>query len=516
MKRDPLLITPPPDLGAVIDPRDTIMRIVPAGLLFIAEALRAAGASPLILRMEVLAASRLLGSVRAPAREEWKRWLREILAATGARTVGVQCHWSFYGLGALETAALVKEIDPGITTVLGGAHASALASEIIEGFPAVDAVVAGEGEEPMRLIVERAARGLPPTGIGGAFARDAAGRAVKPPGADLVLPRERIPLVTFDPDLVHPAGAVVYAGLPLVRGICPMRCTFCTLNNAGIYGRGSEFIDTGLPGQLEIMDRLGIPVYLPENIFTEEPLVAIRDIVTARRLRRLRVFLDIHPAMLREGPVEILAAIHRASAGVRLWVGIESGDEAVRRRLGRYISDARIREALGHCRRAGLTDLMVSFMTGLPGEDDRALAATEAMLLELAGAGVTADVYPCVAFPGTRLYEAPEAHGIRLRWSGVRGFFRLSQGWFAPLSEDLVSFETPDFDAARVVRETLRLRILARRARGLGIPSSLLFFMMHPRRPVEPAERARILATLRPYIDPDGMAACAAGAERGD
>jgi anaerobic magnesium-protoporphyrin IX monomethyl ester cyclase len=59
---------------------------------------------------------------------------------------------------ALRTAAITKEIDPEIRTIVGGQHFTALAGETLTRFPQVDAVARGEGEETLAEFVE-ASRG---------------------------------------------------------------------------------------------------------------------------------------------------------------------------------------------------------------------------------------------------------------------------------------------------------------------------------------------------------------------
>jgi anaerobic magnesium-protoporphyrin IX monomethyl ester cyclase len=70
----------------------------------------------------------------------------DIVAPAGLAT----CNSGF----ALWTAAIAKELDPEIKTILGGQHFTALAWETLSRFPQVDAVARGEGEQTLSEFVE--------------------------------------------------------------------------------------------------------------------------------------------------------------------------------------------------------------------------------------------------------------------------------------------------------------------------------------------------------------------------
>jgi radical SAM superfamily enzyme YgiQ (UPF0313 family) len=48
----------------------------------------------------------------------------------------------------------VKEISPDIKTVFGGVHVSWGKEKILESFPAIDYVIAGEGETAIRMLAD--------------------------------------------------------------------------------------------------------------------------------------------------------------------------------------------------------------------------------------------------------------------------------------------------------------------------------------------------------------------------
>jgi radical SAM superfamily enzyme YgiQ (UPF0313 family) len=80
--------------------------------------------------------------------ESGKR-IGEILDFDTVDAVGFVCHWANQGRVVMDIAALVKKYNPGIYIFLGGHTASFFATEILEEYPAVDAVIRGDGEIPI-------------------------------------------------------------------------------------------------------------------------------------------------------------------------------------------------------------------------------------------------------------------------------------------------------------------------------------------------------------------------------
>lgn len=62
---------------------------------------------------------------------------------------------TYYVNNSLKVLALAKEVDEHITTVIGGAHATAVKHEIIEKYPYVDFVIYGEGENTFLEVAQR-------------------------------------------------------------------------------------------------------------------------------------------------------------------------------------------------------------------------------------------------------------------------------------------------------------------------------------------------------------------------
>ena len=65
----------------------------------------------------------------------------------GFTSMGIESHV------CLELAKQLKEQNPKITTILGGPHFGAIAVEVLENYPWIDYVIAGEGEDPLKNLI---------------------------------------------------------------------------------------------------------------------------------------------------------------------------------------------------------------------------------------------------------------------------------------------------------------------------------------------------------------------------
>ena len=80
-----------------------------------------------------------------------KRWLQGF---AGVKVVLIDLHWYEHCYGALDVARAVKEVLPGVWTVLGGLSASGFAAEILQDFPEADFILRGDAEKPLLQLVQ--------------------------------------------------------------------------------------------------------------------------------------------------------------------------------------------------------------------------------------------------------------------------------------------------------------------------------------------------------------------------
>lgn len=80
--------------------------------------------------------------------------IRDELEKTDFDIAAIDLHWHEHSFTSLETARLCKEVNPGCTVILGGITASIFAKDILSGFNQVDAIITGDGEIPLALLLK--------------------------------------------------------------------------------------------------------------------------------------------------------------------------------------------------------------------------------------------------------------------------------------------------------------------------------------------------------------------------
>ncbi|MBV7338949.1 cobalamin-dependent protein [Chloroflexi bacterium TSY] len=114
---------------------------IPVGIVGLVNLLRVDGWSVqgINLPMELLMQPRF----------DFRTWLR---ARTPAKLVMIDLHWYEHCFGAMDVVEATKQVWPHTPVVIGGLTASNFAEEILTDFPAIDYIVRGDAEEPLRLL----------------------------------------------------------------------------------------------------------------------------------------------------------------------------------------------------------------------------------------------------------------------------------------------------------------------------------------------------------------------------
>jgi radical SAM superfamily enzyme YgiQ (UPF0313 family) len=158
--------------------------------------------------------------------------IRERLRADRPAWIGFSCTTSSFLDGA-RLARLAHEELPGIRTVFGGPHVSALKDQVLERFPEVDFVVAGEGEE---TLAELMAAG--PDGAGavrGVVLREAGGGTRFTGYRDRGVELDTLPFPAYELLEGYPERYLLpifsYPKAPNTSAIssrgCPFACSYC-------------------------------------------------------------------------------------------------------------------------------------------------------------------------------------------------------------------------------------------------------------------------------------------------
>jgi len=312
---------------------------------------------------------------------------------------------------AARIAARVKELRPGVVTVLGGAHVSAIPERTLDAFPAIDYGVVGEGEHSLFDLLERLDGGRPVDDVAGlAYRRDGKPRAnLRAPYIDDL---DVLPMPAWDllPDFPHRFQPTLFsyprtpvASLITSRG-CPFSCVFCDRSTSGKKGRmhSVEYV-VRLCRHLE---GLGV-----------RHIIFVDDLFTVKKKRvgeMCEAFLDSgfrftwscnsHPNLLDP---ETLRLMKRAGCW-QIAYGIESGSQRVLDHVKHEVKIPRMRETLRMTRAAGIR-AKGYVMLAHPTEGLDSLAETVEFLrtVELDMCQIT----KFTPYPGTPSYPTIQQYG---------------------------------------------------------------------------------------------------------
>jgi radical SAM superfamily enzyme YgiQ (UPF0313 family) len=308
-------------------------------------------------------------------------------------------------------AERVKALVPGVVTILGGAHVSAIPERTLGAFPSIDFGIVGEGEISLIDLLARLENGLPFEDVAGlAYRRD--GRVRANPRAPYIDDLDALPPPAWDllPDFPHRFRPALFsyprtpvATLITSRG-CPFSCTFCDRSTSGRKGRMH-----GVEGVLRLcrmlVDRGARHINFLDDLFT----------VRKQRVVDLcHAFLDhgftfswscnSHPNLLDADTMQLM----RRAGCWQIAYGIESGSQRVLDVVKREVRIPRMRETLRMTRAAGIR-AKGFVMLGHPTEGLDSLAETAAFLrtVELDLCQIT----KFTPYPGTPAYPTILQHG---------------------------------------------------------------------------------------------------------
>jgi anaerobic magnesium-protoporphyrin IX monomethyl ester cyclase len=319
------------------------------------------------------------------------------------QVVGVYSMFSFKK-SSLEIARMLE--DNCDLIVAGGPLPTLDPTGFLEVF---DAVVVGEGEETMVELVEHFEKGTGLSGVKGIAYKEGEAVRFNPPRGfvdDLDClhfpPRELFDNAAYKRYYAKRFG---YTTSPLItsRG-CPFTCDFCS---RPVFGRSFRSRSAGnIVDEVEHIVGLGYDrVWFADDCFTlnRDHLLDVCGEIVCRGVDVGWECLSRVDTMSREVAIEM-----RNAGCVRVFFGIESGNDRVLGLMNKQITVKQARRAVYTAKSAGL-QVGAFFIVGYPGESDRTVLDT----LRFAS-GLPLDYlsftlpYP---IPGTALFERVQGNG---------------------------------------------------------------------------------------------------------
>ncbi len=307
---------------------------------------------------------------------------------------------------AYDCCRIVKGLQPEVLTVFGGVHASWGREQLLEEYPAIDYLIAGEGEEVLRRLADgdtdcdRLYFRNNGAVVHGTREADPIELDTLPyPAYDLLegFPRKYLlPLFSYPR---HPGATVISS-----RG-CVYRCSYC---DRSVFGKGFRWNSPEYTfGQIKwLHGEFGVRhVNFYDDLFT---LNRGRVAALCEKLAEARLPVSFN-CIVRIGHIdaELIALLKRGGCFM-VSVGIESGDQSFLDSHKEGLALDAVRRDVELLHTSGLW-VKGLFMMGFPGETPETIQATRAfaLSLKLKDANMTA----FTPFPGAPITTTINEHG---------------------------------------------------------------------------------------------------------
>ena len=338
-----------------------------------------------------------------------ERRLKTYLEMLKPNWVGFSCTTSSF-LDGVRLAALAKEILPGIRTLCGGPHVSALREKLLTDYPAFDYFVIGEGEETVFQLMEEPGNCAK---IPGLVFWNAAGKAeftgFREPGLEL----DSLPFPAYEKLIGFPKTYRLpifnYPKAPNTSCIssrgCPYICSYC---DRSVFRRTFRFNSAAyLYRHLEYLKhRFGIRhvnFYDDQFTFNRERIEEFCQLLQSRPLD-----MTFNCAVRAEHVDGSILEMMKKAGCWMISLGIESGDTELLSRHRQKVDLDFMAEQVKLIKKCGIR-VKGLFMVGLPGETTTSVKRSITYLKSLPIDEL--NVAKFTPFPGSPLYENIHSFG---------------------------------------------------------------------------------------------------------
>ena len=337
---------------------------------------------------------------------------RERILQTPSDFIGATATTLLYK-SAMQILTIAKEAQPSAITAIGGSHGTFWDENTLRDFPAIDLIVRGEGEETLVDLAEKLESHQNLTGILGITYREG-DKICRSPDRPYIKDLDSIP---FPAHHLMPLDNLKHNGkllIPLVssRG-CVYWCDFCS--TVRMFGRGYR-----MRSAKNVVDEMEFV----HQTYGVDQVTFYDDAFSVDRTRVLQICKELHNRNLkliwdcgtRVDMVdrELLKTMKNAGC-IAVWMGVESGSEAVLSAMNKSIKLEQTRQAYKTAHDVGLMTI-ANVVLGFPGETEQTAKQTIRFVQQLNPEDV--GFYLATPYPGTPMYDQVVKNG----WLRVTDF----------------------------------------------------------------------------------------------
>lgn len=311
---------------------------------------------------------------------------------------------------ALEILENVKKNHPNTITIIGGPHATYMDTELIEGYPFIDIVSRGEGENTLLSIINSYGRSRSAyAGIPGITYRD--GNLTIRNKDQVLLPSDEIP----DPDYdLLPKSTKLLCTVMYARG-CPYSCRFCA--EGGMWRHIVRFRDPKKVAQ-EIYDinkkRGQIVIHIADSEIDAVPskLEMLLDEIIALDLD-CRFTVNLRCDAYKRLTVDLVKKMKQAGVFGYL-IGVESAYDPMLEIMGRKSRFEDFLKTIDLLNENDAGYILPGIMLCFPGETEYSFEYTKRTFLKLLEDGRVSYFFPkiFVPYPGTEPFSNPQKYNL--------------------------------------------------------------------------------------------------------
>lgn len=313
----------------------------------------------------------------------------------------------------LHNALEIRKVLPNITILLVGTHAGALPENCLNNAPFVDGIAIGEYDRTLAEAANAIENGDGITTVPGLVLK-IDGVIMQTPEREMIENLDSLPFLAdvykkhLQPENYFFAAARYPSIMTITSRGCPFKCSFClwpqVMHKGKYTTRSPEHVAEEFKRFAEYFPKVQ-EIVIEDDTFSIDSK-RVEDVSDALILsgNKLPWTANVRASLSLEAMKKMKAA------GCRLLiVGYETGSQDILNNVSKGIT---IDQNMEFAERARKAKLLVHgcFMAGNPGETPRTLEETYRMAVRLSPD--TAQFFPIMAYPGTRLYNDFKAKGF--------------------------------------------------------------------------------------------------------
>ena len=339
------------------------------------------------------------------AHPESDRIIVDHLLAEKPAFIGFSCTTSSF-LDGIRIAEIAHEALPGIQTVFGGPHVSALKQKLFADFPAMDYSVIGEGEETLANLMRNG--GEAPGEVKGIIYRDTKDGVVCFTGRpDKGLELDSLPFPAYEKLLGFPKSYLLpifnYPKVPNTSCIssrgCPYACSYCdrSVFNRTFRFNSAEYLYAHLRYLRERFGIRHINFYDDQFTFNKKRIEDFTELILKNPLG-----MTFNCAVRAEHIDPDLLRKMKLAGCWMMSLGIETGDEELLAQHRQNADLDHLAQKIRMIKAAGIRTKGL-LMMGLPGETEESIRRSKAYVFSLPIDDFNLAKF--TPFPGSPIYE---------------------------------------------------------------------------------------------------------------